>query len=265
MQLLTTDTQPAHDFNYAWGIFLPKGEDKDDGRGAVRTPENTRPLSASNTDEKLIAQAVNLPLATALPEVAVDWQRGFVKGRQLIDNVLILDTASRILMASGIAPGILLFDFAAAFPSVSWNYLFLALQYAGIPNFVTRIRKFDKNCVHFGRMSGVVQVLFTALSGTKQGCPMSASLFIYAINPFLNKLTSCSVPRTVYGAFADDIGAVVGDLFQAMPKLAEAFAMFARHSGLHLKISKTILIPLWQISEEALRAQIVDLQIGWDR
>ena len=53
----------------------------------------------------------------------------------LVDTVIEIDTYSRIFAltcASG-CPELALFDFAAAFPSVAWQYMWMCMQYAGLP------------------------------------------------------------------------------------------------------------------------------------
>ena len=55
ISLLSSDLEPGADFNYAWLLLVQKGEDPQDNMFVARTAEDTRPLSASNTDCKIIA------------------------------------------------------------------------------------------------------------------------------------------------------------------------------------------------------------------
>ena len=77
-------------------------------------------------------------------------QRGFVAGRQGLQNVVDIDTRARIadILAgtpSYLFPLLLLFDFAAAFPSVAHRWLYLCLLYARVPphviNFILAVYK----------------------------------------------------------------------------------------------------------------------------
>ena len=63
-------------------------------------------------------------------------QRGFVHGRQLVRNVVDLDTHARIFSMSATKehlPALAFWDFAAAFPSVIHEFLFLAIAFFGLP------------------------------------------------------------------------------------------------------------------------------------
>eukprot|EP00959_Pyramimonas_sp_CCMP1952_P113891 2381447-Pyramimonas_sp.AAC.1 len=45
------------DFNAVLGVFAPKGEEDDDGNGAIRSAANTRPLGLKSADNKFITAA----------------------------------------------------------------------------------------------------------------------------------------------------------------------------------------------------------------
>ena len=94
--LLLTDLEPSVSLNAVWLALLGKGEDPLDTEYAMsRKASNTRPLSISNTDCKLCAAAVNAPLAMHVEKWALHQQRGFVLGRQLLDNVIDIDAYAR--------------------------------------------------------------------------------------------------------------------------------------------------------------------------
>eukprot|EP00959_Pyramimonas_sp_CCMP1952_P335125 7017355-Pyramimonas_sp.AAC.1 len=56
------------DFNAALGVFAPKGEEGDDGNGAIRSATNTRPLGLKSADNKLITAACCHALGRAVPQ-----------------------------------------------------------------------------------------------------------------------------------------------------------------------------------------------------
>ena len=62
-------------------------------------------------------------------------QRGFLKGRQILHNVLDIDHASHTLSIISQQAALLLFDFRAAFPFVSHDIfiLWILLKIAGTP------------------------------------------------------------------------------------------------------------------------------------
>lgn len=120
---------------------------------ANTTPDLLRMLSISNTDHKILAGAVAKPLAEVAAKTVVAQQRGGIKGRALADNILDMET--RALLAARIAttwPRIVLFDFKAALPSISWVFLFAVLRLLGVPACaISFIKNLYKHCTHFIR------------------------------------------------------------------------------------------------------------------
>ena len=79
-------------------------------------------------------------------------------------------------------------------------------------------------------------------SGVRQGCPISPLLFLVAIEPLLTRLEA-ELPRCTFCAYADDIGAVIPDIWANLPKIIEIFVEFSKSSGLTINVSKTVLVP----------------------
>ena len=141
---------PMH-FNDGLWAFLPKREQEDDGStgpGFVeRLQSETRPLTMKNTDNKLIAAAVTYASIPTFKETVNSIQQGFVPGRNFVGNVVQLDFESRVNAlrclndrnvakpecmlpphsVANIACSVV-FDFAAAFPSVLQAWLLLVPQ-----------------------------------------------------------------------------------------------------------------------------------------
>ncbi|CAK0833933.1 unnamed protein product, partial [Prorocentrum cordatum] len=76
------------DANYAWLALLAKGHDLASGPAGFRTVPDARPLSLGNSDVKILAASINRILEPAVGKWASDPQRGFIKGRQMLDNVI---------------------------------------------------------------------------------------------------------------------------------------------------------------------------------
>ena len=134
------------DFNDILQVFLPKGAGmcgEAGGEGWFHA-EKTRPIGMKNTLNKALgavwARPIRRPLATWLHYT----QRGFVFGRNFLDNVVDLDSMGRVLafrLAEHFKPIFALFDIDAAFPSLSHTYLFCVLRAIGVPNVVFNVFK----------------------------------------------------------------------------------------------------------------------------
>eukprot|EP00959_Pyramimonas_sp_CCMP1952_P111785 2338119-Pyramimonas_sp.AAC.1 len=73
-------------------VFLAKGDEPADASFAVWAPEKTRPISFSDTDNKIVSVAIKIPLGTVCQRVVFQQQRGFVRGRQMLGNILDLES-----------------------------------------------------------------------------------------------------------------------------------------------------------------------------
>ena len=100
-------------------VISPKGDQLADDATVSRLPEDTRPLSLSNTDAKPFACAMRSAAGEHVSKWSLHIQRGFTRGRQLIDNVVEIE---RLAMGTSMSPtcraAMLFFCIAAAFPSV---------------------------------------------------------------------------------------------------------------------------------------------------
>jgi endonuclease/exonuclease/phosphatase family metal-dependent hydrolase len=259
-ELLDGATLPD-DFNAAHMVFLPKGEFDGDAHGIARLPESTRPLTLSNAVAKVIAAALNASLSQLAARTVSARQRGFVRGRNLLDNVIETEAAAtHFAQYYGDSSGIALLDLAAAFPSLAHDWIFAVLRKMGVPRFFRRAlaklyRKVDITLL-FG---GMVAAGFAATSGIKQGCPASGSLFALALDPFLRLLClRLPGPISIASAFADDIAVVTREFLQGLAALAALFTLLERATAMKLNPTKCVLIPLGRQTPEEIKKHIVD-------
>jgi len=249
-------------FNDCNLAFIPKGDDPHDALLVARTPATTRPISLSNTDNKYFALALDRPLAEAATVTVHPRQRGFVHGRSLIDNVLEVEGFGQsYTIAEADNPAILLFDLMAAFPSLSHQWLFVVLRKMKVPMRVLKaFAALYKDCFATIILLGGRWQRVPMLSGIRQGCPASGTLFALAIDPCIRYLISLLGPRGgMLNAYADDIAAVLRDLFAVLKSIDEAFLTIGRATALRLHPGKVQIIPLWKFDEVAVREQIKTL------
>ena len=131
------------------------------------------------------------------------------------------------------------FDFKAAFPSISHEFLLQSLDHLGLPEgAINVIRALYDQVKCSLRFKGSTHDSFMVRSGIRQGCPLSPLLFAATVDIILRRLHRLS-PDAFLRAFADDIGAVFADL----PRGAELL-MQESISGLALDLDKTVGVPL---------------------
>eukprot|EP00973_Karenia_brevis_P082817 11481054-Karenia_brevis.AAC.1 len=133
-----------------WGLnhlrkcFIPKKRFISHLHGIAAAATDLRPLGLKNTDVKLCASSVCFVLSDFISVNAHFSQRGFIKGRNFISNILELDTFARIFSARSssrsfpdydpfICSFLCLFDFFSAFPSVAHAFMFRVLEFYNVP------------------------------------------------------------------------------------------------------------------------------------
>ena len=203
-----------------------------------------------NTDNKLIAAAVTYATIPTFKATVNPIQQGFVPGRNFVANVVQLDLESRVSALrclnardasspSDLLPPhsvaslacSLLFDFAAAFPSVLQSWLLSVLRAIQAPlGFInTFISMYSENHAYTRNQGGLV-LLFKVYSGVLQGCPLSGALFNVGIDPLLWCFSRTIVQPGLGKVFAcaDDIGAALNNLKGLIP-CANLFNMYKKN------------------------------------
>ena len=123
-RLLETGKLPD-DFNEAFMVFLPKVSPPPGEDTAECKPSETRPLSLSNTDSKILAKALARPLEIIGTTYVVEAQQGNVKGRDILSNVVQVETKAIECLVSSKNAAMIFLDFAAAFPSIAHVFYFV--------------------------------------------------------------------------------------------------------------------------------------------
>ncbi len=136
-----------------------------------------------------------------MPRQASQLQRGFVRGRQLAQNVLDLYVAARIhgtRQHAHLLPALVFWDFAAAFASASHEWLFLALWALGAPDGFINLVKGIYYLSHSFIAEGSALTFFCwTLSGVLQRCLLSGLLFAVVIDPLLRAFEALHLPGDV--------------------------------------------------------------------
>ena len=222
------DTEEGQrDFN--WGVLccLPKkAVGTHPTHGEYFTPENTRPLSIVNTDNRIIASACRIRWEPIFNEWVSTAQRGFLRGRSMLSNVIDIDFEAMRVSLTCEQGASVLFDMKAAFPSLAHEYLFKVLRHMGLPrtvlNIITALYNQNKCVISCG---GHVCPGFQMRAGIRQGCPLSPLLFAVTVDMLLRRLAG-TFPMDVVRAFADDTAMVVSDWWKSAGAIRQLFHHF---------------------------------------
>jgi len=191
-------------------------------------------------------------------------QQGFIKGRQMLGNVIDIDFESMRVSLTKPSGAVVFFDFKAAFPSVSHQFLMQALTDIGFPDHAIAFIKslYQHNNCNIA-YKGNTYKGFGMFCGVRQGCPISPLLFVAAVDLLLRRLQQ-KIPSGITRAFADDIGMVMEEWDRDGRRARAIFDEFAIMSGLELNLPKTVVIPLWPKGFNELTKQKNDGDFFWD-
>jgi hypothetical protein len=188
-------------------------------------------------------------------------QNAFVKGRQILDSVLIANECldSRIKSEE---PGVLCkLDMEKAYDHVDWSFLMYLLRRCG---FGEKWCSWIQHCITSVRFSvlinGVPSGFFGSSHGVRQGDPLSSFLFVLVMEAFSRMLGAFNDRGLISGfsvgsreqdrvtishlLFADDTLVFCGANASQIRHLAALLVCFEAAAGLKVNLSKSVLVPV---------------------
>ncbi len=123
--------RPNSSFNFINLFFFPKGDSNH--------PSKLRPISVSNSDNRIIANLVHSLTTPAIGEILDKSQRCFLALRSIEDHILEVNQAFHSHLESKSDLHVLLNDFEKAYESASRRFLFAVLRKVGAPDWIVRI------------------------------------------------------------------------------------------------------------------------------
>ena len=145
----------------------------------LRLLKNWRPISLLNTDYKILTKLLSNRLQNVIQTIVSEDQSGYIKNRFIGENVrTIIDLLEYTALKQN--PGLMLFlDFEKAFDTVSWKFLFKTLKHFNFgDNFINWISILYNKPLACVSNNGYSTQFFEISRGIRQGCPISALLFI---------------------------------------------------------------------------------------
>jgi hypothetical protein len=275
------DPAPAS-FRQSLMVFLPKSD------AVALSPSELRPLSLCDVDYKIIMGCINHRLAMLLPDFVDDRQRGFMRQRLGLDNLLLLEAASMIAARSGASsPALCFLDIAAAFPSILHDYMLKVIfRFLGQHPIAQMIASMYSGTKCDIIIRGGTYQGFDIHCGVRQGCPLSGSLFALCFHPIILHMAdmmyrhSMNISFHIF-AYADDLACILFEFWKQLHPFAQCLALVASAAGLHINWRKVQLVPLhrhpdleqfrrrlsatrpaWAVAKVALQAKYLGIVIG---
>ncbi|GKV16979.1 hypothetical protein SLEP1_g27539 [Rubroshorea leprosula] len=237
--------------NASFIVLVPKVENP------VRI-EEYRPISLIGVIYKILAKLLANRLKKVLENVIGEQQMAFLKGRQLMDGVVIANEVIDEVKKKKKKAFLFKIDFEKAFDKVSWSFLDHMMQKMG---FCEKWRLWIQECLRSSLVSSLVNGSpsrqFKVTRGLRQGDPLSPFLFLI-IAEGLNGLVSEAIKngklegvevgnknfRISHLQYADDtilFGKATEENVWAMKGILRAFELV---SGLKINFNKSQLVEL---------------------
>ncbi|XP_074315285.1 uncharacterized protein LOC141651471 [Silene latifolia] len=219
-------------------------------------PQNVsqfRPISCCNVIYKTISKLICNRLATILPSIISDNQGGFIKGRSIVENILICQDIVRCYNRKSVSPRFMLkVDLKKAYDSVNWEFMKQMLTFLNFPQkFIDLVMECITTASYSLVLNGEVFGHFKGAKGLRQGDPLSPLLFTIAmeyLSRVLNYTTStmpfkfhpmCSKLQLSHLMFVDDLLLFCKGDVNSIMILLRSFATFSCASGLQMNSNKT--------------------------
>jgi len=223
------------------------------------------PISLVSGVYKIIAKVIANRLRRVVEKIISNPQNAFVKGRQILDSVLIANECLDSRIKSGV-PGLLCkLDVEKAYDHVNWDFLLYMLRRCG---FGERWCSWIAHCISSMRFSvlvnGTPSGFFSSSRGIRQGDPLSPLLFVIVMEAF-SKLLSITILRGFLSGFsvgsdsngvvnishllfADDTLVFCGANSDYLLYLHMLLLSFEAVSGLKINLDKSVLVPVGHVN-----------------
>ena len=215
--------------------------------------KNWRPITLSNCDIKVITKTLANRLALNLTSVISHSQTAYMKGRQITDNLQIMQyliTKSNETLDEAM---IVSLDAEKAFDSISHSYIRSTLEKIGLnefrPIFDLLYRDQKVDIILNNQTTGSYKIK----NGVKQGDALSCILFILGIEPLLRNVeqdrnlenivhNESKLPKII--SYADDVACLIHPSQANLDIIFKHYEKMTSISGLKLNADKTELIQL---------------------
>ena len=220
---------------------------------------NWRPITIITTINKLYCKLIYNRLEPITDKLLEEGQSAYRPSCDLSDVFLNLKITIDSYVKAKESACLLNLDFSKAFDSLGHAFIKEILGLYQFPeNFINAIMGYLSNnlsCIMLD--SGKMTKFFAQACGTGQGNPLSALIFILAVNLLLIKLNHSKlltpIAHRLYsrekiekrcGGYADDIGILVNKSESDLENIEKILEDFGTISGLRLNKSKTELCPI---------------------
>ena len=233
--------------NKSYLFMLPK-------RQGAENVSDYRPIALSNSIYLIVAKVLANRLKEVIGKFIGPFQYAFIPGRQLSDSAVMAGEILAAWKAQGTKGFMWKVDFAKAYDSLDWRFLWAVLRKRGFPE---EWIKWMKRCVTSQSFSVLLNGRpaggwIRPQRGIRQGCPLAPMLFVLAADVlYMSAAHSCArgnlkgfqTPSQPSGIpllqYADDTVFFMEGSVEEAKNLSALLDVFAYCSGLRLNRGKS--------------------------
>ncbi len=214
--------------------------------------KNWRPISLLNSDYKIFAQIFAIRLQKVLSNIVKEHQNGYIKGRFIGYNIRTIIDIINYTTSNKKDCLITFLDFEKAFDQLDWKFIEHTLTAFNFGSYFKNVVKTMYHGVTSCVMNnGYASEFFTIERGIRQGCPLSALLFILAAETLsINIIANSEIKGITVNdvevkltQLADDTTLFLKDV-ESLLNCLETLNRFHLCSGLKLNLSKTEILKI---------------------
>lgn len=227
-------------------VLLPKVQN-------LNNASEFRAISCCNVIYKCISKHISNSLKVVLSELVNPSQGAFMKGRELLFNVLVCQELARGYNRKTISPRCMMkIDLKKAYDSIHWDFIQEVLDTLKFPKLFSQWVMACITTTSFSiQLNRDIVGHFQGGRGLIQGDPISPLLFVLA-KEYLSRLfqkqsmtkgfgfhPNCRRLKIVHLMFADDLILFCKADTHNVASLTEAFKIFSRSSGMEANQAKS--------------------------
>lgn len=223
-------------------------------KGDKRLLKNYRPISLLQVDYKIIARVMANRFKRVLPKLVSENQSCCVLGKDIADTICNIRDIIDMVECDNLEGYILKIDQEKAFDRVSHEYLIETLKHFGFGNkFVNWIKIFYSGICSSVKCNGFLTNYFSIKNGIRQGCPISALLYVLTAESLQSalrkndKIQGITVPNSdkVGLAFqhADDTTVTLRNR-ESINETFKVFELYSAGSGAKINIEKSEIMTI---------------------
>ncbi|KAN0008873.1 hypothetical protein ACTFIU_009539 [Dictyostelium citrinum] len=213
---------------------------------------NRRPITLLNTDYKLLSKIINKRLLSVTNKIINKFQNGFVPNRYIQDNIQIMkEIVDQSNKRKNETTLITFFDFNKAFDSLSHSSIKRTLDHIRVPEaLISIIMNLLRDTNNKIKINDFMVEKVTVKRGTKQGDPLSPTIFALSMEPLLVSILedkeikgfNLDKDRSIkLTAFADDMSSF-NKSTEELNKVIEKINNYCLGTSSLLNHDKTIMI-----------------------